>query len=164
MWQKVATEVGLPWTAVEAMAWKLGLQELSVRAHAPAGYILICSCGCDGFLPSGQENPTFDGALPTPVCYTCRHDLKAHNATFDKGVHMQVHFDERTMKPSVLTDWPTVTEHATRRSRIPPEPAFKSPSCFQCLCLEFSVDFNVAFYEIPSQCICGHGKDSHGFG
>ena len=45
-------EVGLPWTAVEAMAWKLGQQELSVRAHAPAGYILICSYRYDKFLLS----------------------------------------------------------------------------------------------------------------
>ncbi|XTI90780.1 hypothetical protein V2W45_1244305, partial [Cenococcum geophilum] len=79
MWQKIVTETQMPWRAVEPMAWQLGQQELSVRAIVPAGPILFCSCGCDGFLPFGERNPGFSGELPTSLCYTCRHELKVHN-------------------------------------------------------------------------------------
>ncbi|KAF2844733.1 hypothetical protein T440DRAFT_547130 [Plenodomus tracheiphilus IPT5] len=36
MWQKVATEMGIPWGSAELMHWKLGEEEMSARANAPA--------------------------------------------------------------------------------------------------------------------------------
>jgi len=42
----------MPWEAVESIAWQLGQRELSIYAKAPAGPILLCSCGgYNGFLP-----------------------------------------------------------------------------------------------------------------
>lgn len=35
MWQKVATEMGIPWRSAESMHWQLGEQEMSQRANAP---------------------------------------------------------------------------------------------------------------------------------
>ncbi|KAF2264276.1 hypothetical protein CC78DRAFT_246172 [Lojkania enalia] len=35
MWQKVATEMGIPWRSAESMHWQLGEQEMSARANAP---------------------------------------------------------------------------------------------------------------------------------
>ncbi|PVH90928.1 hypothetical protein DM02DRAFT_472046, partial [Periconia macrospinosa] len=35
MWQKVATEMGLPWRSAESMHWQLGEQEMGKRAKAP---------------------------------------------------------------------------------------------------------------------------------
>ncbi|KAF3030325.1 hypothetical protein E8E12_000824 [Didymella heteroderae] len=34
MWQKVATEMGIPWRSAESMHWQLGEQEMSARANA----------------------------------------------------------------------------------------------------------------------------------
>ena len=35
MWQRVATEMGIPWRSAESMHWQLGEQEMSARANAP---------------------------------------------------------------------------------------------------------------------------------
>ncbi|KAF2788643.1 hypothetical protein K505DRAFT_366290 [Melanomma pulvis-pyrius CBS 109.77] len=35
MWQKVATEMGIPWRSAESMHWQIGEQEMSARANAP---------------------------------------------------------------------------------------------------------------------------------
>lgn len=35
MWQKVATEMGIPWRSAESMHWQLGEKEMSARANAP---------------------------------------------------------------------------------------------------------------------------------
>jgi hypothetical protein len=35
MWQKVATEMGIPWRSAESMHWQLGEEEMSARANAP---------------------------------------------------------------------------------------------------------------------------------
>jgi hypothetical protein len=76
-WQKVATEMKMPVKAVESMAFRLGQHQLSVRAKASAGSVLLCFCGCDGF----------SGPPPISLCYICsheskdHHELKAHNVT-----------------------------------------------------------------------------------
>ena len=146
------------------MAQKLKLQELSVRAHALAGYILIYSYRCNSFLLFSQENPAFNRALLTPVYYICYYNLKAYNATFVKEIYMQVYFNKRIIKPIVLIDQPTITAYVTRLSRIPPEPTSKSPLYLQYSYLEFLADFNIAFYKMPSQYICGYKKGSYRLG
>ena len=35
MWEMVATEMGLPWRAVEAMHWQMGQEEMASRANVP---------------------------------------------------------------------------------------------------------------------------------
>ncbi|KAF2811669.1 uncharacterized protein BDZ99DRAFT_440567, partial [Mytilinidion resinicola] len=35
MWQKVASEMQIPWRSAESMHWQLGEQEMSARANAP---------------------------------------------------------------------------------------------------------------------------------
>ncbi|KAF2241463.1 hypothetical protein BU26DRAFT_535379 [Trematosphaeria pertusa] len=35
MWQKVATEMGIPWRLAKSMHWQLREQEMSARANAP---------------------------------------------------------------------------------------------------------------------------------
>lgn len=35
MWQKVATEMGIPWRSAESMHWQLGEQEMNARANTP---------------------------------------------------------------------------------------------------------------------------------
>ena len=35
MWQRVATEMGVPWRSAESIHWQLGEQEMSARANAP---------------------------------------------------------------------------------------------------------------------------------
>jgi hypothetical protein len=36
MWQKVATEMDIPWRSAESMHWQLGEQEMSARANLPS--------------------------------------------------------------------------------------------------------------------------------
>ncbi|KAL5403719.1 hypothetical protein PMIN04_012762 [Paraphaeosphaeria minitans] len=35
MWQKVATDMGIPWRSAESMHWQLGEEEMSARANTP---------------------------------------------------------------------------------------------------------------------------------
>jgi len=35
MWQKVASEMQIPWRSAESMHWQLGKQEMSMRTNAP---------------------------------------------------------------------------------------------------------------------------------
>ena len=109
--------------AVEYMVRQLGEQELSVRANAPDGPIFLCSCGCNEFLPFSQINPAFHEAVPTALCYNCRHEWRAHDKTVvnlqEGGVFLiQVYFDPYKRTPN-LTALPTVAQDATRPSQIP---------------------------------------------
>jgi hypothetical protein len=62
MWQKVATEMGIPWRSAESMHWQLGEQEMSARANAPVFQL----------HPSATANgsPTQPQALPAPQSFT----------------------------------------------------------------------------------------------
>ena len=108
MWQIVATEMKMPWEAVESIAWQMGQHELSVRAKALPGPILICSCGrCDGILPFAQGNS---------LCYTCNHELKLHSVT---AAELQP--EPYTTTSNLLTE-----HHAVAQQGVPLE--FRQPS------------------------------------
>ena len=62
MWQKVATEMGIPWRSAESMHWQLGEQEMSARANAPVFQLHPSATG----LSSPQPAP----ALPAPHGFT----------------------------------------------------------------------------------------------
>jgi hypothetical protein len=52
MWQKVATEMGIPWRSVESMHWQLGEQEMSARANAPVFQLQPSATGTSMSSPS----------------------------------------------------------------------------------------------------------------
>lgn len=52
MWQKVATEMGIPWRSAESMHWQLGEQEMSSRANAPVFHLHPSATDAGPSLPS----------------------------------------------------------------------------------------------------------------
>lgn len=62
MWQKVATEMGIPWRSAESMHWQLGEQEMSARANAPV-FQLHPSATATG-LSSPSEVPVVTATAP----------------------------------------------------------------------------------------------------
>ena len=52
MWQKVATEMGIPWRSAESMHWQLGEQEMSARANAPVFQLHPSATGTGMSSPS----------------------------------------------------------------------------------------------------------------
>jgi len=62
MWQKVATEMGIPWRSAESMHWQLGEQEMSARANAPV-FQLHPSATATG-LSSPPELPVAPATAP----------------------------------------------------------------------------------------------------
>lgn len=51
MWQKVASEMQIPWRSAESMHWQLGEQEMSARANAPVFQLHPSATG--GGSPTG---------------------------------------------------------------------------------------------------------------
>jgi hypothetical protein len=73
MWQKVATEMGIPWRSAESMHWQLGEQEMSARANAPVFQL----------HPSATSNssPSQIAAIPAPIPAPTSHGFTPANAT-----------------------------------------------------------------------------------
>ncbi|ORY10570.1 hypothetical protein BCR34DRAFT_485472 [Clohesyomyces aquaticus] len=63
MWQKVATEMGIPWRSAESMHWQLGEQEMSARANAPVFQLHPSATGL-GSPPSASVAPASHGFTP----------------------------------------------------------------------------------------------------
>jgi hypothetical protein len=61
MWQKVATEMGIPWRSAESMHWQLGEQEMSARANAPVFQLHPSATS----LSSPSEVPAVPASTPT---------------------------------------------------------------------------------------------------
>lgn len=59
MWQKVATEMGIPWRSAESMHWQLGEQEMSARANAPVFQLHPSA--------TGLSSPPSVPAVPAPA-------------------------------------------------------------------------------------------------
>jgi hypothetical protein len=70
MWQKVATEMGIPWRSAESMHWQLGEQEMSARANAPVFQLHPSATG------AGLSPPSQVPAAPAPTS----HGFTATNA------------------------------------------------------------------------------------
>ncbi|EAT90892.1 hypothetical protein SNOG_01243 [Parastagonospora nodorum SN15] len=70
MWQKVATEMGIPWRSAESMHWQLGEQEMSARANAPVFQLHPSATG------AGLSPPSQMPAVPAPTS----HGFTATNA------------------------------------------------------------------------------------
>jgi hypothetical protein len=70
MWQKVATEMGIPWRSAESMHWQLGEQEMSARANAPVFQLhpSATSIGSPSEMPAvpASTTPTSHGGF-TPA-------------------------------------------------------------------------------------------------
>ncbi|PSN68376.1 hypothetical protein BS50DRAFT_600215 [Corynespora cassiicola Philippines] len=64
MWQKVATEMGIPWRSAESMHWQLGEQEMSARANAPVFQLHPSATGL-GSPPQASVAPAPHGFTPT---------------------------------------------------------------------------------------------------
>ncbi|KAF2129103.1 hypothetical protein P153DRAFT_357561 [Dothidotthia symphoricarpi CBS 119687] len=62
MWQKVATEMGIPWRSAESMHWQLGEQEMSARANAPVFQLHPSATS----LSSPSQIPS----IPVPVAHS----------------------------------------------------------------------------------------------
>lgn len=62
MWQKVATEMGIPWRSAESMHWQLGEQEMSARANAPVFQLHPSA--------TGVGSPTQAHVAPSPHGFT----------------------------------------------------------------------------------------------
>lgn len=60
MWQKVATEMGIPWRSAESMHWQLGEQEMSARANAPVFQLHPSATG------TGLTSPSQVPVIPAP--------------------------------------------------------------------------------------------------
>lgn len=60
MWQKVATEMGIPWRSAESMHWQLGEQEMSARANAPVFQLHPSATG------TGLSSPSQMPVVPAP--------------------------------------------------------------------------------------------------
>ncbi|OAL01959.1 hypothetical protein IQ06DRAFT_129986 [Phaeosphaeriaceae sp. SRC1lsM3a] len=58
MWQKVATEMGIPWRSAESMHWQLGEQEMSARANAPVFQLHPSATGASLSPPSQVPVPS----------------------------------------------------------------------------------------------------------
>ncbi|KAF2660209.1 hypothetical protein K491DRAFT_589513 [Lophiostoma macrostomum CBS 122681] len=67
MWQKVATEMGIPWRSAESMHWQLGEQEMSARANAPVFQLHPSATSAAGVNspPSTHVTPASHGFTPT---------------------------------------------------------------------------------------------------
>ncbi|KAL6707068.1 hypothetical protein ACN47E_004820 [Coniothyrium glycines] len=63
MWQKVATEMGIPWRSAESMHWQLGEQEMSARANAPVFQLHPSATG------SGLSSPSQVPVIPAPISH-----------------------------------------------------------------------------------------------
>lgn len=63
MWQKVATEMGIPWRSAESMHWQLGEQEMSARANAPVFQLHPSATG------SGLSSPSQIPVAPAPALH-----------------------------------------------------------------------------------------------
>ncbi|KAF2805781.1 uncharacterized protein BDZ99DRAFT_466691 [Mytilinidion resinicola] len=50
MWQKIASEMRIPWRSAESMHWQLGEQEMSTHANAPVFQLHPSAAGTD--IPS----------------------------------------------------------------------------------------------------------------
>ncbi|KAJ4347819.1 uncharacterized protein N0V89_009189 [Didymosphaeria variabile] len=61
MWQKVATEMGIPWRSAESMHWQLGEQEMSARANAPVFQLHPSATS------TGLNSPPNASAVPVPM-------------------------------------------------------------------------------------------------
>ncbi|CBX96944.1 hypothetical protein LEMA_P100750.1 [Plenodomus lingam JN3] len=61
MWQKVATEMGIPWRSAESMHWQLGEQEMSARANAPVFQLHPSATG------TGLSSPSQIPVVPAPA-------------------------------------------------------------------------------------------------
>jgi hypothetical protein len=70
MWQKVATEMGIPWRSAESMHWQLGEQEMSARANAPVFQLHPSATG------AGLSPPAQIPIVPAPTS----HGFTAANA------------------------------------------------------------------------------------
>jgi hypothetical protein len=70
MWQKVATEMGIPWRSAESMHWQLGEQEMSARANAPVFQLHPSATG------AGLSSPSQIPVVPAPSS----HGFTAANA------------------------------------------------------------------------------------
>lgn len=70
MWQKVATEMGIPWRSAESMHWQLGEQEMSARANAPVFQLHPSATG------AGHSSPSQISVIPAPAS----HGFTAANA------------------------------------------------------------------------------------
>ncbi|RAR04738.1 MYB DNA-binding domain containing protein [Stemphylium lycopersici] len=62
MWQKVATEMGIPWRSAESMHWQLGEQGMSARANAPVFQLHPSATGT-GMSPPSQA-PVVPASAP----------------------------------------------------------------------------------------------------
>lgn len=72
MWQKVATEMGIPWRSAESMHWQLGEQEMSARANAPVFQLHPSA--------TSSSSPSQNAAIPAPVPASASHGFTPANA------------------------------------------------------------------------------------
>lgn len=68
MWQKVATEMGIPWRSAESMHWQLGEQEMSARANAPVFQLHPSATGTG--LSSPSQLPVAPALALAPPGFT----------------------------------------------------------------------------------------------
>lgn len=73
MWQKVATEMGIPWRSAESMHWQLGEQEMSARANAPVFQLHPSA--------TSSSSPSQNAAIPASVPAPTSHGFTPANAT-----------------------------------------------------------------------------------
>jgi len=70
LWQKVATEMGIPWRSAESMHWQLGEQKMRARANAPAFQLHPSATGT--LMSSPSQVPVIPASAP--------HGFKPANA------------------------------------------------------------------------------------
>jgi hypothetical protein len=76
MWQKVATEMGIPWRSAESMHWQLGEQEMSARANAPVFQLHPSATSMGSPTPSLVA----PAPIPGPMIPAPPHGFTATNA------------------------------------------------------------------------------------
>ncbi|OCL03290.1 hypothetical protein AOQ84DRAFT_303057 [Glonium stellatum] len=62
MWQKVASEMQIPWRSAESMHWQLGEQEMSMRANAPVFQLHPSATGATSPPGGAPATPHFTPA------------------------------------------------------------------------------------------------------
>jgi hypothetical protein len=72
MWQKVATEMGIPWRSAESMHWQLGEQEMSARANAPVFQLHPSA--------TSSSSPSQSNAVPAHAPAPTSHGFTPANA------------------------------------------------------------------------------------
>ncbi|RYN77171.1 hypothetical protein AA0120_g11570 [Alternaria tenuissima] len=85
MWQKVATEMGIPWRSAESMHWQLGEQEMSARANAPVFQLHPSATGTGMSSPS--QVPVVPASAPHGFTPATAPQLMPHPPPMPPQLH-----------------------------------------------------------------------------